>query len=241
MENMVTLPSITDRILTTTEEYTAPTNSLILFNGNDITIGGAMTTRVLLSRIISEIPYKDRTFAYPLLFSHVIEHRPALVAAVLTALRAWLVHGKPNIDPKVKRDAFRFPQWDSLIAQALVWYGYADPVRGGDELREVDPVKEAKREVVRQWAAAFGGTMVSALDLQKHHAVRGAIASAKRKHEREITSMVVGHFVSNLEGGRLDLEWKVIRGKKVAGHAAEWFLDGKHVEPTPPDDVDEIA
>ena len=60
---------------------------------------------------------------------------------VLTALRAWLVNGKPN----PARDTSRFPAWDRLVAQALVWYGYADPMRGGDELREVDPVKEAKR------------------------------------------------------------------------------------------------
>jgi hypothetical protein len=219
-ERMLTMTSINDRVLTTTEEYTAPTNCLVLFNGNHITIGGAMTTRVLLSRIVTDTPLSFRAFNYPDLFRHVVENRPALVAAVLTALRAWLLHGQP--DPK--RATSRFKQWDSLIAQALVWYGYADPARGGDELREVDPVKEAKREVVRQWSAKWGDTTVTAADLQRCAEVRKAIAEAKECTEREVTPMRVGKYVSTLVGTRLDLDWVVVRQATAQGHEARWRL-----------------
>jgi putative DNA primase/helicase len=221
MEKMVTLPFVTDRILTTMEEYTAPTNTLILFNGNHISVGGAMTTRVLLSRIVTDTPLAKRTFIYPDLFKYVVEHRAELVAAVLTALRAWLVHGVPEQG----RDTSRFPQWDRLVAQALVWYGYADPARGGDELREVDPVKEAKREVVRAWAAAFGDKTITAVELQKHAVVREAIASARGRHEREITPTVVGRYVGTIEDVRLDLDWRVVRSASAHNKSAQWRLE----------------
>jgi hypothetical protein len=221
LEKVITLPSVTDRILSMTEEYTAPTNCLVLFNGNHISVGGAMTTRVLLTRIVTDTPLAMRRFAYPDLFNYVVEHRPELVWAVLVALRAWLMHGEPD----ETRATSRFQQWDSLIAQALVWYGYADPMRGGDELRDVDPVKEAKREVVSQWAMKFGDNTVSALDLQRSAEVRQAIAAARGRHEREVTPMIVSKYISTVEGVRLGLDWRVIRSSAAHDKSSRWRLE----------------
>ena len=239
LEKVITLPSVTDRVLSMTEEYTAPTNSLVLFNGNHITVGGAMTTRVLLTRIVTDTPLAKRKFVYPDLFNYVVEHRPDLVWAVLVALRAWLVHGEPDS----KRDTSRFPQWDKLIAQALVWYGYADPMRGGDELRDVDPVKEAKREVVRQWSMKFGDSTVSALDLQRAVEVRQAIAAARGRHERDITPMMVGKYVGTVEDVRLDLDWRVIRAPMTAEKSSQWRLEyvGEGVAPAVIEDDETTA
>lgn len=221
LEKVITLPSVTDRVLSMTEEYTAPTNCLVLFNGNHISVGGAMTTRVLLSRIVTDKPLSSRKFVYPDLFNYVVEHRPELVWAVLVALRAWLIHGERD----ESRATSRFQQWDSLIAQALVWYGYADPMRGGDELRDVDPVKEAKREVVRQWAMKFGDSTVSALDLQRAVEIRQAIAAARGRHEREITPMMVGKYVGTVEDVRLGLDWRVIRAPMTRERSSQWRLE----------------
>jgi hypothetical protein len=221
LEKIITLPSVTDRILSMTEEYSAPTNCLVLFNGNHISVGGAMTTRVLQTRIVTDTPLAQRSFQYPDLFQYVIDHRPELVWCVLVALRAWLINGEPD----ETRATSRFQQWDSLIAQALVWYGYADPMRGGDELRDVDPVKEAKREVVRQWAMKFGDSTVSALDLQRSAEVRQAIAAARGRHEREVTPMMVAKYVGTVEGVRLGLDWRVIRAAMTAEKSAQWRLE----------------
>jgi len=239
LEKVITLPSVTDRVLSMTEEYSAPTNCLVLFNGNHISVGGAMTTRVLLSRIVTDTPLANRAFAYPDLFQYVIEHRPELVWAILVALRAWLINGERD----ETRATSRFQQWDSLIAQALVWYGYADPMRGGDELRDVDPVKEAKREVVRQWAMKFGDNTVSALDLQHAVEVRQAIAAARGRHEREVTPMIVAKYIGTVEGVRLGLDWRVIRSSAAHDKSSQWRLeyvgegDAPPLAPTEDDDV----
>jgi bifunctional DNA primase/polymerase-like protein len=223
LEEVITHPAISDRFLGLTEEYTAPTNALLLFNGNDITIAGeGMATRVLLTRIVPDLPLAKRRFQYPNLFAHVIENRPALIGAVLTALRAFLVAAPPVPDG---RDTNRFPQWDRWIAQALVWYDYADPMRGGDEVRDVDPAKEAKRDVVRQWAAIFDDAAVTALGLQRSDEVREAIASARGIKERDVTPMHVGRYAGTLEGVRLDLDWIVRRVKLERGQPAKWWLE----------------
>jgi hypothetical protein len=223
LERIITEPQISDRLLGITEEYTAPTNALLLFNGNDITIAGeGMSSRVLLTRIVPDLPLAKRRFKYPNLFAHVIENRPALIGAVLTALRAFLVANPPVPDG---RDTSRFPEWDRLIAQALVWYGYADPMRGGDEVREVDPVREAKRDVVRQWAAIFDSATVTALDLQRSAEVREAIASARGIKVPDVTPVHVGRYAGTLEGVRLDLDWSVRRVKPVRGEPAKWWLE----------------
>jgi hypothetical protein len=221
LEKIITLPSVTDRILSMTEEYSAPTNALVLFNGNNISVGGAMTTRVLQTRIVTDTPLAQRSFQYPDLFNYVIDHRPELVWCVLVALRAWLTNGEPDST----RATSRFQQWDSLIAQALVWYGYADPMRGGDELREVDPVKEGQREVVRKWAMKHGDSTVTALDLQSSMEIRQAIADARDMREREVNTKIVGHYITSTEGVRLGLDWRVIRQARVKGEPARWHLE----------------
>jgi putative DNA primase/helicase len=220
LEQVLTHPAVTDRVLQTTDMYTAPTNVLMLFNGNNITVAGAATTRVLLCRIVPDLPLAKRRFKYPNLFGHVVANRPSLVADALTALRAWIV---ADVPPDPKRDTLRFPQWDRLIAQALVWYGYADPARGGDELREADPVMEAKREVVRLWAYNHGDSTVTATDLLP--SIKEAVASAKEMNVRDVNTKNIGRYVMTLVGARLEMDWKVVRLVTPKGEPSRWRLE----------------
>lgn len=221
-EQVLTMPKVTDRILGSTKTYTAPTHVLMLFNGNHLTVSGAATTRVLMTRLLSTTPLAKRRFKYPNLFAHVIANRPSLVADVLTALRAWIV-ARPPTDSK--RDTLRFPEWDRLIAQALIWYGYADPVRGGDELREVDPVKEAQRQVIRMWAESYGDVIVTAAALLPP--IKQAVADAKRMKVVDVTAMHVAKYVGTLIDARLDMDWRVVKlpGNRRAGEPARWRLE----------------
>jgi hypothetical protein len=111
-----------------------------------------MTTRVLACRIVPTKTLAQRLtdgdFRHRFPIDWIIKNRPRLIAAVLLALRAFIVHGEDRMPPTVSR----FPEWGSLIGNALIWYGYPDPTRGGDAIREEDPVKEAMRTVVRRAA-----------------------------------------------------------------------------------------
>jgi len=213
LDMVLTSPSFEFRLLGESRIIHVPTCALTIFTANKITVAGNLTTRVLVSRLVPDRPLAQRKFAYRNLVAHVIEHRPELVAAILTALRAYIVHGQADVvAAKIAADDDdRFHQWSDLIRGALVWYGYADPQRGGDTLREADPIKECQREAIRQWAAQHDEKIVTAADLAKHHAIREAFAPLMKDQKRrgEVTGHNIGQLVPQLIGVRLGLGWQV--------------------------------
>jgi hypothetical protein len=223
---------------------TMPTNATMVFTGIKIGAAGAMTTRLLIVRLIPDKPLAERSFKHSDIVAYTIKHRPLLVAAILTALRCYIVHGTP-----VEKDNDRFPQWSKLIRSALIWYGYADPQRGGDALRENDPIKEAQREVIRQWWIKFADAAVTARDLARCAEVREAIADGNKIKEREVTALNTAHYVERLARVRLGLPVEVVIGKRTPGHARKYSLtlkpsgrpDWAKVEEAPEADFEETA
>jgi hypothetical protein len=78
-----------------TAVLSAPTCSTFLGTGNNIIIRGDLTTRALVSRIGARMEFPgERKFKQPNLIGHVAEHRPKLVTAALTIMRAYVVAGR---------------------------------------------------------------------------------------------------------------------------------------------------
>jgi hypothetical protein len=235
LEMALTTPIFEDRKLGSHEGISAPTNSLALFSANHVQVGGdGMTTRVLVSRIV---PTKtlarrltDGDFKHPFLIDYIIENRPKLIAAVLTALRAFILHGQRDMPPTISR----FPEWGSLIGNALIWYGYADPTRGGDAIRAADPVKEAMRDVVRAWSRNFRRKAVTAADLVSCPAVRETIGSAINERERDVSAHMASIYVKKMTGVGLDQAYMVASVPELPGRrrAARW-----HLVQTTPDEL----
>ncbi|MCG2628840.1 bifunctional DNA primase/polymerase [Bradyrhizobium sp. WYCCWR 13023] len=213
LEMALTMPVFEDRKLGSHEGLSAPTNTLMLFSANHLSVGGnGMSTRILASRIVPTKPlakrFADGDFRHENLIGWVIENRPRLIAAVLTALRAFILHGPKDVKP-----TSRFPEWSRLIGNALVWYGYPDPVRGGDAVRRDDPVKEAQREIVREWRAIFGYEPVTAAMIKGRVEMRELIAPNLKERTRvdEISSKQTTGYVGRLVGVGLDLPYMVQR------------------------------
>ena len=125
-------------------------------------------------------------------------NRPELVAAALTALRAFILHGRDQAKPSRSR----FKEWGDLIANALVFYGYQNPERGGDGIRAADPVKEQQREIARLWSQYFPKDAVTARELRAAQPIREAIADATGTRERDLTTYQVSVYVDRLVGVR---------------------------------------
>jgi hypothetical protein len=227
LEMALTTPMFEDRKLGSHEGIAAPTNALTLFSANHVSVGGdGMTTRVLVSRIVPTKKLAQRLtdgdFKHPHLIDWIIENRPRLIAAVLIALRAFIVHGKAGMPPTISR----FPEWGSLIGNALIWYGYADPTQGGDAIREADPVKEAMRGVVRSWLRNFRRDSVTAGDLVSCPDMREAIGAAVALRERDVSAMKAAYYVKRMIGVSLDQPYIVARvpDERVRRHEARWRL-----------------
>jgi hypothetical protein len=139
-----------DRLLGATIRVTPPTNVMWLASGNNIEFGGDMPSRVLVCRIDAEDEHPEkRTFAISDLRGHILDHRPELVRAALTILRAHYVAGRPSTD----LEPTRFPQWDHEIRAAIVWLGYEDPAKTRVRIDQNDPERESIGRVLACWNA----------------------------------------------------------------------------------------
>ncbi len=229
LEMALTSAHFDDRKLGSHEGITAPTNSLMAFSANHLEVGGnGMTTRILVSRLVPDKPLSERlkagAFKHPLLIPWIIANRPKLIAAVLTALRAFKLHGQKDAKPTISR----FPEWGALIGNAMIWYGYPDPTRSGDAIRKADPVHEAMRGVVTAWRQSFPGVgeNVTAAMLTASPTVRDAVSAATRVNERDINPLIVSKYVKKLVGVRLGLPCQVVDGPDD-GHSKtrRWRLE----------------
>jgi len=139
------------RILGKSEIPALRWRSVIITTGNNITVSGDTTRRVLFARIESDLENpEDRTgFKHEDLLGWVRAERPRLVCAALTLLRAFFVAGQPRGGCKTWGS---FEPWARLIPPAIVFAGGADPMLTRPSVEgEEDEEKQALAVVLRYW------------------------------------------------------------------------------------------
>ena len=115
-----------DRILGRTEMVSAPLKAVWLMTGNNLGFQRTLGRRVVPIDLDAKVETpEDRTgFQYPDLQAHVCEHRPELVMAALTLLRAFHLAGRPQHG---NAPMGSFEGWDDLVRSAVIWAGLDDP------------------------------------------------------------------------------------------------------------------
>ncbi len=149
---------MTFRLLGVNKNPQLPVRFVIFASGNNIVVSRDCERRVLVARLESryENP-EDRpasTFAHPerigVLVDWAITNRASLVCDVLTVIRAFFAAGCPREGRKAMAS---FEAWSSLVADALVWAGAADPTLCRPMIEGAqNPEKQAMGVVVRHWA-----------------------------------------------------------------------------------------
>ncbi len=153
------------RILGKSEAPELPTCVLMTATGNNMVLSGDMTRRSLLCRLDPgcERP-EQRVFDFDPV-ERTVQNRNVYVSCAITLLRAYVVAGKPKQSNRLGS----FEAWSSLVRDALIWLGEADPVASMDEVRALDPKLDAISSVLTHWHEALGGDKI---------AVRKAIEAA---------------------------------------------------------------
>lgn len=139
LDRLITSATWSDRQLGASEAPPLANVTTWLATGNNIEPVGDTVRRVLMVRIevTTERPQERTGFKYSLDGDYCLDHRSELLSAALTILRAYHVAGRPDM---------RLPSWGSfttwstLVRNALVWAGCADPFqtqkRAASELNE---------------------------------------------------------------------------------------------------------
>jgi len=160
--SVLTQESWRERILGRTGTATVPTSTTWLATGNNIRFVGDIVTRVVPCDLdaMMERP-EEREFEVDL-HDYVPAHRPELVVAGLTILRAYHVAGRPNQGLSVFG---RFEEWSDWVRSALVWLGEEDPCAGRVRLYDYDPVASQLRALLSSWHDELGKATYTAAEV----------------------------------------------------------------------------
>jgi len=153
-------------------------NTVLAVTGNNLTLRGDLSRRVLRVRLVTPLERPDRRddFRHPDLFGFVRRNRPRLVAAALTILRAHAASGfqeplvrvtKPDgtVACEPARPVGSFREWDVVVRHAMLRIGLPDPARTQDEAHEQDEGEIKLLAFLSAWHAWLGPKEVTATQL----------------------------------------------------------------------------
>ena len=148
--SILTEPVFKDRVLGVSRTASAPTCTTWSVTGNNLTIQGDLTTRMLVCRIDPECERPEEREFKVNLHEEVPKRRAELAVAALTIIRAYIAAGSPR--PAVPTFG-RFEQWQEWCRFPLIWLGMADPCETRAAIEGRDPVRERLVEL----GARLGG------------------------------------------------------------------------------------
>lgn len=151
---VLTSESFRQRVLGRTEMISVPTTTLFLATGNHLVISGDLRTRSLLCRIDPKSEHPEHRQFDVELREWIVQHRPELVAAALTIMRAFIATGQ-RVEDHCKTWG-RFERWSDMVRAPLIWLGCEDPCASLADLEREDPERVELVRVLSAWEACFG-------------------------------------------------------------------------------------
>lgn len=114
-----------DRLLGGNADYRGPISCTFYATANNCEIGPDMDRRILPIRLNAncEKP-EDREFKIKDIVAHTVKHRPELVTAALTLLRAYHAASRPEVQIRPWPSC---ESWTRAVLAPLVWLGFRDP------------------------------------------------------------------------------------------------------------------
>ena len=235
-DGLLTAPVFTERRLGGNDNVTLDNNRLWVITGNNVLIGGDMDRRGLWANIDADMEKPElrpaEKFAHPNLEGWVDDNRGALLNALLTMVRSWVVAGRP-VQPAPTSDNF------GLMTQTL--QGILDhagiPGNIGDlgaapEMPDPEAeewstfLAETHRLMGDKWWTArelttrfqqggdFDDTNMDALpgDLgdKLRHQSAGAVKSLGKMLAKHRNQLSDGRKVVGKGGGNQAMKWKVV-------------------------------
>lgn len=109
------------RVLGVSRDASVPTTVLFGLTGNNITLGNDEVTRWLVCRLAPATARpQERTFRHPDVVAHALAIRPQVLRDVVGIVAGYIASAH------VGKVATRYPTWDRLVRQPLMWAGASD-------------------------------------------------------------------------------------------------------------------
>ncbi|MDP9917256.1 hypothetical protein J2W24_002907 [Variovorax boronicumulans] len=160
LNSAMTSPIFECRMLGANRNQQAPTNVFWVITGNNLRLGADETTRLLQTRLAPSAHRPEtRTFKHPDVLQHALSIRSEVLQHVIGIVAGYL--------QTVERASggTRFPQWDRLARQPLLWAGGCDPLRALDTNYEQAEHLQSLRVLLRELHTLFEGETFAARDV----------------------------------------------------------------------------
>lgn len=113
------------RVLGVSRMATVPTNVLIALTGNNLTFGADEISRWLVARLAPrQARPEERRFRHSDIVAHALTNRETVLRDVV-----GIVSGFINSGTTMHLSGTRFPKWDRMVRQPLLWAGAEDVAR----------------------------------------------------------------------------------------------------------------
>jgi hypothetical protein len=136
IESLLTKAQYPGRVLGLSKMVYPSTKTLLMANGNNLTISKDMVRRSIMTRLDCGVE-KPQNIEYEVkdIIGYTKLHRSQLFVYALTILQAFLLSGEVDT-PRSKLNGFE--DWDKLVRGSLLWVGESDPVQSQIALDEDD-------------------------------------------------------------------------------------------------------
>jgi len=154
------------RILGQSKMAQVPQRATWIATGNNIRLGGDLARRCYRIRLDPKMsrPWMRSDFRHSDLATWVLEHRAALICALLTLARAWFVAGCPT-DARLPKLG-TFTGWVNVVGGILAFAGIEGFLANLEQLYDEADEDSAQWEgFLKAWHGAFGEAWVKIADI----------------------------------------------------------------------------
>lgn len=221
----LTTGEVRDRKLGASETVSATLRSVWAITGNNVQFRSDFGRRVVPIDLDPQVERPEtRTFKRGDLLGHIEQHRPDLVVAALTVLRAYVVAGHP---PHGLSPVGSYESWDRLVRGAVVWACGVDPMGGVARIQaEADDDVERIRSLLYAWRMSLGGLEKTIIE-----AVRWADASDPDLKEAmcafckegKLNTRSISYAFRKIQG-RIVSGMKLVRAGEDRSHNMQWIV-----------------
>jgi putative DNA primase/helicase len=221
----LTAPSITDRIMGKNVKVEAPLNMVWFASGNNLQYKGDLSRRVVPVPLDPKMerPEQRTGFKHDPLPAWIREHRPRLVIAALTIVKAYFAADCPT-QPLTAFGSFQ--EWSDLVRSCLVWAGEADCCEGRKNLAAESSQYQELGRLLECWSGCYpeqrqGITLNRVVqDISSYAAIpgspanrwdelRSALAAYDPRYDGEkLSPRIIGFAFRTIQG-------RVIDGKRL--------------------------
>lgn len=154
-----------DRVLGKSETIVLPVRTIFVCTANNPVLSMEIARRSIRIRLDPQMdrPWLRNGFRHPDLRTFVEHERPAIIAALVTLVLAWIQAGRPK---PAARPLGSFEAWSTIVGGIVEFAGYQDFLGNVVEFYEAaDSDGTLWRLFVSSWWDAYQGRTVSVKDL----------------------------------------------------------------------------